>query len=253
MSKNELNETDKKLIDALKDRLSEERILLLRDYFAAASNFYRIVPLKRLLRIINSQNEEQFSEEDFLAFANIAAEGGTEIYYFIKGLEEFYDDKPKSEPINRLIVQEPLVEFDDVFFEMMEAKEGRKYFVPEKEELLKYSDDFYEDKNKFYTAMFDFCKSAANCSDDTATEYMYDIVFTVKSEESTPFTALELINKFSDNLNIVDNRLGEFIRLYSDLHNNTRNPYLNGFTPNEWFQCGGNKADSRVISAEEFL
>ena len=40
--------------------------------------------------------------------------------------------------------------------------------------------------------------------------------------------------------------------LYCDLHNNTRNPYLNGFTPNEWFQRTGDKDDSRYLDPEDF-
>lgn len=84
----------------LKEHLSDERIDMLRRYFEAANNFYQIITLKRLFRIINSQNSETYTEGDFLAYAEITRH---ERHYFeIYGLDEIFERQPESTPINRL-------------------------------------------------------------------------------------------------------------------------------------------------------
>ena len=84
----------------LKEHLSDERIDLLRRYFEAANNFYQIITLKRLFRIINSQNSETYTEGDFLAYAETTRH---ERHYFeIYGLDEIFERQPESTPINRL-------------------------------------------------------------------------------------------------------------------------------------------------------
>lgn len=45
---------------------------LLRKYFSAASNLYGVIPLRKLYEIIESQNPEVVSREEFIAFSQIA-------------------------------------------------------------------------------------------------------------------------------------------------------------------------------------
>lgn len=234
----------------LKEHLSDERIHLLRRYFEAASNFYQIIPLKRLLRIINSQNIEKYTEDDFLAYVEIARH--EQNVYEICGLEELFDSEPESAPINRLLVHESLLECED-YVEMYSKKQGRAYYVPEKEELLAYEDDFYLEQTPQCTAMREFCKKVSKKSDDEAVEdFIFEILFTVRSENSSPFEALEFINQCAVRLDVNEKNLTEFIRLYCELHNNTRNPYLNGFTPSEWFQKTGSRSDSYYLNPEDY-
>lgn len=234
----------------LKQHLSDERIDLLRRYFDAASNFYQIISLKRLLRIINSQNSEQYTEDDFLAYVEIARH--EQNFYEICGLEELIDSEPESTPINRLLVHESLLDYDD-YAEMYSKKQGRAYYVPEKDELLAYEDDFYLENTPQTKAMCEFCKKVSKKSDDEAIEdFIFEILFTVRSENSSPFEALEFINQCAVRLDVNEKNLPEFIRLYCELHNNTRNPYLNGFTPNEWFQKTGSKSDSYCLDPEDY-
>lgn len=234
----------------LKEHLSDDRIDLLRRYFEAANNFYQIIPLKRLLRIINSQNSEPYTEDDFLAYAEITRH---ERHYFeIYGLDEILKRQPESTPINRLLIHESLLEYND-YVEMYSEKHGRAYYVPEKEVLLTYEDEFYFAPSPQYQAMREFCTKTAKKRDDEAIEdILWGILFIIKSEHSSPFDALGFINKFSLRLDVNEKKLPEFIKLYCDLHNNTRNPYLNGFTPNEWLQRTGNEEDSHYLDPEDF-
>lgn len=239
-----------KMYANLKQQISDDRIDLLHRYFEAASNFYQIIPLKRLLRIINSQNSEQYTEDDFLAYVEIARH--EQNFYEICGLEELFDSEPESAPINRLLVHESLLECED-YVEMYSKKQGRAYYVPEKDELLAYEDDFYLENTPQTKAMCEFCKQVSQKSDDEAIEdFLGEILFTVKSENSSPFEALEFINQRAVRLDVNEKNLTEFIRLYCELHNNTRNPYLNGFTPSEWFQKTGSRLDSYYLAPEDY-
>ena len=83
-------------------------------------------------------------------------------------------------------------------------------------------------------------------------DLLFAILFNVKCEHSSPFDALEFINKFSVQLDVNKKKFPELIRLYCELHNNTRNPFLNGFTPNEWLQRTGDETDSRYLDPKDF-
>lgn len=246
---NQENEIQK-MYEELKARLSDERIDLLHRYFEAANNFYKIIPLKRLLRIINSQNSEPFNEADFLEYVEILQ--NEEHFFDILGMEELYEDEPVSAPINRLLIHESLLDFED-YDELLSSKKGRIYFVPEKETLLAYEDEFYHDITPQYSAMYDFCRTVARIGNKmTIEDLMDELLFIIRGEDSDPFEALDFVNKFSVQLDVKEKKLPEFIRLYCDQHNNTRNPYLNGFTPNEWLQRTGDIEDSRYLDPEDY-
>lgn len=151
----------------LKEHLSDERIDLLRRYFEAANNFYQIIPLKRLFRIINSRNSEPYTEDDFLAYAEITRH---ERHYFeIYGLDEIFERQPESTAISRLLIHESLPDYND-YVEMYSEKQGRAYYVPEKEVLLTYEDESYRAHTSQYRAVREFCTKTAKKRDDEAIE-----------------------------------------------------------------------------------
>lgn len=234
----------------LKLSLSDERIELLRRYFDAMNNFYQIIPLKRMLRIINSQNDEQYSEEDFLAFSEIARH--EQHFYYILGQEELYDDEPESKPLDRELVHESLLEFD-LYYEMADAKCDKPYYVPAKDELLEYEDDFYEAKTPQYNAMADFVRKNIEHNSEYVEDAMSEMLFIVKGEDSSPEEALEFLDKCNTRINLSEYKYKEFVKLYLDLHNNTRNPYNNGFTPVELLQRTGDQIESNYLSEPIFM
>ncbi|MGN1120352.1 MAG: hypothetical protein ACI4Q4_08330, partial [Oscillospiraceae bacterium] len=191
-----------------------------------------------------------YNETDFLEYVEILQ--NEEHFFDILGMEELDPDEQASAPINRLLIQESLLEFDD-YAELLSSKKGRIYYVPEKEALLAYEDDFYHEITPQYSAMYEFCKTAAKIGKKmTIEDLMDELLFIICGEDSDPFEALEFVNKFSVQLDVIEKKLPEFIRLYCDLHNNTRNPYLNGFTPTEWFQRTGDIEDSRYLDPEDY-
>ena len=105
------------------------------------ANLYGIVPLRKALEIINTQNTPS-SERDFLAFAEIARH--EEHYYAILGENELYADGKTSAPIEREIVHESLYAVDLAEYdEMQDSQQGKPYYVPPREQLLRYADEDY--------------------------------------------------------------------------------------------------------------
>lgn len=234
----------------LKMSLSDERIELLRRYFDAMNNFYQTIPLKRMFKIINSQNDEPYSEDDFIAFAEIARH--ERHFYCILGQEELYDDVPVSKPFERELVHESLLDFD-IYYEMADAKCDKPYYVPPKDELLKYEDEFYEAKTPQYNAMAEFVHKNIEHNYEYVDEILSEILFIVKDEDSSPEEALKFLKKCNGKVNLSERQYKEFVKLYIALHNNTRNPYNNGFTPSEFLQMTGNHIESNYLREPTFV
>lgn len=123
---------------------------LLRSYFDAFANLYGITPLYRAFRIIQKQNPElKLTEEDFLQFVDQLDQ--EERLYTIAGAEDIYDDvKEPTPPMKREIVAEYLYALDgfESYLELKEEQADKPYYIPEKDELLKYQDDFYSEETK---------------------------------------------------------------------------------------------------------
>ncbi len=130
--------------------LSRETEELLRAYFDAFSNLYGITPLYRVFRIIRKQNPELvLTEEEFLSFADEVEQ--EEHYYIIAGEEEIYDSiEEPTPPMKREIISEYLYAVDDFesYTELKADQEGKPFYIPEKEELLKYQDNGYVEETK---------------------------------------------------------------------------------------------------------
>lgn len=82
--------------------LDKEQIELLRQYFNAFSNLYGIITMRKAFEIISGQNQGSISEEDFIAFAEIARHENH--YYYILSMDELYTAEPPSKPMERELV-----------------------------------------------------------------------------------------------------------------------------------------------------
>ena len=102
----------------LKDTTSR----LLRKYFNAMANLYGIIPLHKAREIIFSLSPKLVTEDEFLAFAEIArheCEG-----YYILGGDELYTDVKHTKPLDREIIDVTLIgEFIDLFIETKRSQQ----------------------------------------------------------------------------------------------------------------------------------
>ncbi|MDE7097949.1 MAG: hypothetical protein K2O60_02215, partial [Ruminococcus sp.] len=71
--------------------LSKEQIKLLDSYFSAFSNLYNIITMEKAYSIIKSQNPDEFTEENFLAFVE-AVRHDERKWYGILGDDELFED-----------------------------------------------------------------------------------------------------------------------------------------------------------------
>lgn len=86
---------EKSRLDEMYAKLGQpnDTIKLLYDYFAAFGEFYRIIFLQDAFRIIKRQNGDLIYKDDFIAFSEIVRHENGHFYYVL-GVDEFYDDIP---------------------------------------------------------------------------------------------------------------------------------------------------------------
>lgn len=214
--------------------LPEETVSLLHNYFLAFAEFYAILPLNDAFKIIESQNKNLVTEEQFIAFSEIARH--EEHFYWILGMNELYTQVPDGFPMEREIILRSLLEYGyDDYYDLSQKQNGKKLYVPKKADLFKYCDAFYVEETPQARAVADFVKAEFKLSPTEVRNLMSDIVMSIRYFDNNgmdnAFNCLEFMNlSFSD-----DQRLKEFIELYQNLHNNTRIPANRGFTPAELY------------------
>ena len=227
--------------------LSKEQIELLEKYFEAMGYFYYIIPLKKVYDIINMQYGESYSKDGFLKFS--------EAVPLNKGLHcdlvgEDFDDDSKTPIFERNLVHESILENYNVYYDLMNSKNDKiEYYIPPKEELLKYTDDLYVPKSPQFIAMRSFIERYKNVSTEKAEDYLYEFIFNIRDGVSSPLTFVNILSKYSD-IHIYAEHYYEFEVLYIDLYNHTRNPRLNGYTPEEYLQMT-NDSDKSMYAVKE--
>lgn len=210
--------------------LPEETVGLLYDYFEAFANFYELMPLRDAYTIINKYDKGLVTKEEFIAFSEIARH--EHHYYCILGKEEQYIKEPKSEPIDREIVHESLVMYNfECYYETEENQRGKPLYVPPKDELLKYSDDLYIEKNKCFKELKSFFKNRLKFDNERADESACDCISLIRVGSDYMDSIFNLFGQMG--IRMSEEQAEEFIELLFEANNNTRLPSNRGFTPNE--------------------
>lgn len=214
--------------------LSKETEELLRAYFDAFSNLYGITPLYRAFRIIRKQNPElALTEEEFLLFVDEIEQ--EEHYYIIAGEEEIYDgiEEPTS-PMKREIISEYLYAVDDFesYAELKAEQADKPFYIPEKEELLKYQDDGYVEETKEFLALGAFLRDKLKLK--RADDVLSDLILAARSENNDLQMVISDVERLAGRgcFGTVE-RINEFFQYYFAMCNSTRIPSNRGFTPNE--------------------
>lgn len=229
------------------NELSKEQTELLEKYFEAMGNFYCIIPLKKVYDIINGQYEENYSEDDFLKFAE-AVPFNKRLHCDLVG--EDFDDDSKTPIFERNIVHESMLVDYDVYDNLMYSKSGKNdYYIPPKEELLKYADDLYEPKSPQYRAMRSFVERYKDVSAREAEDCLFELMFNIRDGVSSPLEVVNEMSRFND-IHIYAEHYYEFEPLFIDLYNHTRNPHLNGYTPEEYLQMTNDSEESMYAVKE---
>lgn len=140
--------------------ISPETFQTIRLYFDAASNLYAVIPLEKLFEIYNQQNPP-ISQEDFLQAAEIIAHGRAHNDYYILRPEVFYEEDEPSSPMEQEIVADYVYEVDvDDYYNLENSQGESPWYIPPREEFLKYADGFYLERTPQFAAFADYLKNS---------------------------------------------------------------------------------------------
>lgn len=188
----------------------------INQYIIALTNLYGMVQKNKVVEIYNSQNKDPISIQDIATYFKSSS---TE-------LEESF-----AETYQDYFVHEAIMENDE--FEIMLAKKADKaHYIPSKEELLRYTNNYYFERNKEYIGLLHYLKDnffkgdmeqAENVCEDIQgfCQYFFDIQYILNSLNNHGI-------EFQD-----ENQVNEVVEKIILLSNNTRLWENNGFTPNE--------------------
>lgn len=187
-----------------------------KDYIIALTNLYGIVHKDKVVEIYNAQNEDKTSVKEVEKYL---------------GLEELEKSFVYEE--DDYFVHETIAVFDE-FDLVLNQKGDKPYYIPQKEELLKYADMDYFERTKEYEALVSFVsKNFTNEDVQRADEICEDIELDCRSEIHIQaiFDNLERMKiQFKD-----EKQLKELTQLIMNISNNVRIWTNNGYTPNELF------------------
>lgn len=191
-------------------------------YIQAMVNLYGVIHIEKVIEIINEQNDYQISLDDLKLIEEDESIRRIETYIGIK--DEYF-------------VSVLIMAFEN-FDEVMRQKAGKPYYIPEKEELLKYAHLEYFEVNEQFEAVRRFFRRRF-WRKSRADELALEIQRYCKSADSLSNIGYLFENRELKIKNEKD--VNELMGLITELANNTRVTENNGFTPNEMEEIRRNK------------
>lgn len=157
-------------------KISTEVFDTLHLYFDAANNLYARIPLKKLYEIYNSQNMP-ISEDDFLDVAEIISHERN--HYTIVSPSAFSEENPETEGMEQELVAEHLYALDDEdYFAIAKAQDAASWYIPDREQFLKYADNRYTEETPQRLALANFLRNTQrklNCPPEEIAEELQDL------------------------------------------------------------------------------
>lgn len=192
---------------------ARERRQLVYQYILAASHLYGAILPEKLIDIFNEQNSEQLTEQELNRYLGefLARE---QIFYYENG-----------HIVEMSVLEEGELET------FLHNREGKPFYIPPKNEFLKYADDQYFEMTPQLTALKKYV-SEHLCKDKEMVEYLIDDIQLACSMEAP---LQEIIYEFERRDIIFDTmqQAETVISLITDIHNHTRLWRNAGHTPME--------------------
>lgn len=124
---------------------------------------------------------------------------------------------------------------EDILGDYCDLKEGqadKPFFIPEKEELLRYAEDGYFEETRESAALRDYLKNVMKMK--RVDEIMEKLIFMIRLGDGDMDSALETLQRFGKKPPFATQKQAmEFVNLYTQLSNHTRMHCNRGFTPSE--------------------
>lgn len=189
---------------------------LIKQYILALTNLYGQVPAEVVVEIYNSQNEDQITNDEVDV-------------YFNEDLSKKYVYAYKDH-----FVHETIIEHKE-FKSMRKKKADKPYYIPDKEELLKYSYMIYYEKPNQYHDLIKYAENNFFAGDYEKAEMLCQNIRWECVEGLNIQRVFDIFNTFKVNFKD-EKQVNEVIQLVIELSNNVRLWENNGHTPNEIFE-----------------
>jgi uncharacterized protein YchJ len=188
---------------------------LLTNYIIALSNLYGLISPEKVLEIYNAQNDAEITKE---------------------ALTDYLDDATAELERNHVYVWDGLFVHEAIFVEdetpreIFEERKTWPYYVPEKEELLRYVDHYYFEKNAVYERLTAYLTEHIydgnrESAEEISTE-VHDYLSADASDISGAFNRMDQMGASVEDEEIV----GALIELVGDYARNVRLWKYNGFS-----------------------
>lgn len=219
----------------------------LRRYFVSMANLYGIIRLKRAFDIISELSPSLVTESEFLAFAETARherEG-----YFILGRDELFTDGKAAAPLDREIIADDIIDEGDTrqYLKIRERQRGKPFYIPTKEELLRYEDFFYVELTPEAAAFKEFLAGCFSLNDDDV-DYLFTLIGSAMREGRAGMgEVLQLLGIHNLHLER-DSDKAEFGELFKNFNNTTRRHSNRGHTPEEAYKMTDTPRNRQIKS-----
>ncbi|SCZ82057.1 SEC-C motif-containing protein [Acidaminobacter hydrogenoformans DSM 2784] len=206
----------------------------MNEYIIALTNLYGMVHRDKVVEIYNIQNKDQISSQDLDVYFTESSEKLEN--HFIETYQDYF-------------VHKTVMEFDE-FDLMLRKKADKPYFVPKKEELLKYVDERYYERTLQYNALLSYVKKKFSFDNEEKAEWLCDDIHGICQFGADMDAIFDSFNVsgiiFKDTTQI-----NEVMKLVMELANNIRIWENNGHTPHE-ISSKYEKASLRPMSNQPF-
>ncbi len=202
-------------INKAKFKKEHDRIQLVLKYIKGLCNLYGIVSPDKVVEIFNSQNDEKINKLEF-----------NKILKKLFGREQQFT-------FHKGFIADGSFEYDNYedFDPLLERSSDKPYYIPEKNKLLKYSDDDDFEMTPQLSALKDYVLENM-CQDEQMVEYLMDDVDLCCSMECSldeVFFEFERRGIYFENIQ----ELRKVTSLIMEVYNNSRIWSNRGHTPSE--------------------
>lgn len=189
------------------------RIQLILDYCKAAVNLYGIVEIKHVCRMFSQQNEEKLSQKVLSPI-----------------LEQFFQRAGCSVGQRGEYLHTREIDWE-IFDLILQQQEGKPYYVPPKEEFLKYADVHYCEHNLAWEGLEHFFLHELDLEPFKAELLCHELHMLVHVGAS-----MDMLMELLDDFDVKEPNERQMMRMsemFMDAWNCSRMVLNRGFTPNE--------------------
>lgn len=199
---------------------------LLAKYIAAMTHLYGIAPKHRVLETYNDQNQKQLAKEEFYKQIEEMSEELEE--HFVVSIEDYF-------------VEDSLLMMETDIPDLLAEQSDKPYYVPKKQQLLRYADEFYFEKTPAYKKFSRHMENYISGDREYTREVCEEIYAEIRlaGDPGEIFESLESLGFTMRSEEEVKQLFAVTVEMFCDM----RLWQNNGHTINELLENGGNRPE----------